>query len=330
MISYQLTQIESWWCFASEAELEDFVWANLQSIFGLSPLKRQFSIAGQFIDILATDQNQNLTIIELKNTEDRHIIQQLTRYFELISSSHDIDLNSTKNSKVRLIGIMPSIHHINKLDCKYHKLDFELYNFSISTCEQVFYWQLNQLDVKIEIPVWTKTEDLPIKPPSRDFLKLIHKFCRSNSIDHILKIREMILSSDSRLKEIQERGIFRYGSAKNKACAEIHIKSRKFSGGCLLLKLPDTTYPSQQKLRLFYISHSQDYSQFDGIAWMGSQSFDPSARSFEVMVQILGDIAQSGNPNAQVAYDRYQAVIADGKTVEALIKMATLYWKERL
>jgi hypothetical protein len=330
MISYQLTEIESQWHFVSEAELEDFVWANLQSIFGLSPLKRQFSISGQFIDILAIDQDQNLTIIELKNAEDRHLIQQLTRYFDLISNSHDAVLKPVENTKIRLIGIMPSIHIFNKLDCKYNKLNFELYSFSISKHNQTFYWLLDQLDVKIEIPAWNKSEDFAIQPLSRDFLKWAHKFCGSESIDHLLRIREIILSSDMRMKEMQERGVFRYGSAKSKACAEIHIKSRKFSGGCLLLKLPDATYPSQQKLRLFYVSHSQDYSEFDGIAWMGSQSFNPSARSFEVMVQVLGDIAKSGNPDAQVAYDRYQAMIADGKTVEALIRMAILYWKERL
>lgn len=330
MIRYQLIQANGQWCFVNESELENFVWENLQTALGLTPIKRQFSLGGQFIDILAVDEEQNLVILELKNTEDRHIIQQLTRYYDLIISSDEVLPEFSRDKRIRLIGILPSIHPFNELDCKYHKLDFELYSFSVSTSEQLFYWQLNQLNIKSEIPAWTKIEDLAIEPPSRDFLKLMHKFCGSNTIDHLLKIREMILSSDSRLKEIQERGIFRYGSAKSKACAEIHIKSRKFSGGCLLLKLPDATYPSQQKLRLFYVSRSQDYSSFDGIAWMGSQWFDPSARSFEVMVQILGDIAQSGNPNAQVAYERYQAVIADGKTVEALIKMAVLYWKERL
>ena len=52
--------------------------------------------------------------------------------------------------------------------------------------------------------------------------------------------------------------------------------------------------------------------------------------SFEQMVQWLGSIAESGNTEAQVAYSCYQEVIASGKTLESLIKVAITYWQERL
>ncbi|MGA9381830.1 MAG: hypothetical protein WBV73_23970, partial [Phormidium sp.] len=32
------------WEFASEAALEDFIWLNLPELFGLTPLKRQYSV----------------------------------------------------------------------------------------------------------------------------------------------------------------------------------------------------------------------------------------------------------------------------------------------
>ena len=41
------------WEFASEAALEDFIWLNLAQLFGLTPLKRQYSVDGQICDILA-------------------------------------------------------------------------------------------------------------------------------------------------------------------------------------------------------------------------------------------------------------------------------------
>jgi len=65
--------------FASEAALEDFVWDNLQHLFGLTPIARQHPAKGEFCDIIAVDSAKRLSILELKNTEDRYIVQQLTR-----------------------------------------------------------------------------------------------------------------------------------------------------------------------------------------------------------------------------------------------------------
>jgi RecB family endonuclease NucS len=70
----------SGWVFGSEALLEDFVWSNLQPLFGLTPLKRQYYCNNEVSDILAIDDRGGLVILELKNVEDRYLIQQLTRY----------------------------------------------------------------------------------------------------------------------------------------------------------------------------------------------------------------------------------------------------------
>ncbi len=55
------------WKFATEADLEDFVWANLKELFGLIPLKRQYYIKGQICDILALNEKKQLVVLELKN-----------------------------------------------------------------------------------------------------------------------------------------------------------------------------------------------------------------------------------------------------------------------
>lgn len=68
------------WEFESEAALEDFVWANLKKLLKLTPLKRQYRVNGQICDIVAVDKNKRLVVLELKNGEDRYIVQQLTRY----------------------------------------------------------------------------------------------------------------------------------------------------------------------------------------------------------------------------------------------------------
>lgn len=70
------------WRFTNEAALEDFIWDNLKPLFNLTPLKRQFFVRGEVCDILAVDDNRQLVVLELKNTEDRYVVQQLTRYYD--------------------------------------------------------------------------------------------------------------------------------------------------------------------------------------------------------------------------------------------------------
>ncbi len=41
------------WEFESELALENFAWANLESLFGLTALKRQYYSNGEISDILA-------------------------------------------------------------------------------------------------------------------------------------------------------------------------------------------------------------------------------------------------------------------------------------
>jgi len=155
----------------------------------------------------------------------------------------------------------------------------------------------------------------------------MNKNCQENKISQLLKIREFLLLFDPRMKEIQEKGSLMYGNTKSKVCAELHIKSRRGSGGLLLLKLPDHTCFSRDRLRLFIVF--EDGTKFTNIYWVGTMNFS-GGLSFEQMVQWLGDIAESGNTEAQVAYNRYQEVIAAGKTLKSLIQVAITYWQERL
>jgi len=61
--------------------LEDFVWNHLEQLFQFFPLKRQYISKGEICDILALKDKQ-LAILELKNSEDRYIVQQLSRYYD--------------------------------------------------------------------------------------------------------------------------------------------------------------------------------------------------------------------------------------------------------
>lgn len=75
-------QINQEWHFSSELELEEIVWRNLPALLNVSPLRRQFSADGNVCDLLAVNSAGELVIVELKNSEDRYVVQQLTRYYD--------------------------------------------------------------------------------------------------------------------------------------------------------------------------------------------------------------------------------------------------------
>lgn len=75
------------WTFANEAALEKFVWEHLHDLLGITPLKRQHSCNSEICDILAVGSDRALTVMELKNAEDRYLVQQLTRYYANLMAS---------------------------------------------------------------------------------------------------------------------------------------------------------------------------------------------------------------------------------------------------
>jgi Endonuclease NucS len=118
--------------FKSESELEKFVYGHLDELLALQPIAKQYRISSDICDILAVDDRQRLSIIELKNVEDRYIVQQLTRYYEsLVQEKPFSDLVNYEND-IRLIAITPSFHQHNLVDRKYTKLGIEFWSFDIA------------------------------------------------------------------------------------------------------------------------------------------------------------------------------------------------------
>lgn len=92
--------------FNSVAALEDFVWENLSELLNLTPIARQYYIEGQLCDILATDLNKQLVVIELKNTEDRYIVQQLTRYYDSLQTHQPFAEQVDYQQPIRLLAMV--------------------------------------------------------------------------------------------------------------------------------------------------------------------------------------------------------------------------------
>lgn len=143
-----LKKVRDGWQFASESNLEDFVWSQLDRLFELSPLKRQYIAFGDICDILALDKDSRLVIIELKNVEDRYIVQQLTRYYHSLLEEKPFQQQINYQLPVRLIAVAPSFHRHSWIDRKYHKLNFEFMSFITMQQESEVYLHLTDLTTK--------------------------------------------------------------------------------------------------------------------------------------------------------------------------------------
>jgi RecB family endonuclease NucS len=83
MTNYNIRKISNIIKFESETVLENFIWDNLVCLLKLTPLKRQYWMPGQYHDILGLSEDK-LSIIELKNQQDKYVTHQITRYFHSI------------------------------------------------------------------------------------------------------------------------------------------------------------------------------------------------------------------------------------------------------
>jgi hypothetical protein len=144
--------------FRSETELENFVFIHLDRLLNLSPISRQYRIGTEICDVLAADDRKRLTIIELKNAEDRYIVQQLTRYYHgLIERKPRLD-GIDYQKPVKLIAIAPSFHTHNFVDKVYNKLDFEFFTFNLTVERSTvdIFFELTNVDTKekyiVQIP----------------------------------------------------------------------------------------------------------------------------------------------------------------------------------
>ncbi|MCW5318985.1 DUF91 domain-containing protein [Nostoc sp. KVJ3] len=228
-----LRKTGSSWEFASEAALEDFVWDNLQQLSGLKPLKRQYAVKGEICDILALNETRQLVILELKNTEDRYVVQQLTRYYDNLLDEKPFPEQIDYSQPVRLLAIAPSFHKHNLIDRKHTKLIVDFLQVTVAQINQDFHLQLQDTDTNQtwSIPIPYQKLDISstssnIPDPPQLLLDWLGA-CTGEEQQAIIKLREKILSFDERIKEeIEGRNTIRYGRVKAKPVAELCYQSK--------------------------------------------------------------------------------------------------------
>jgi RecB family endonuclease NucS len=222
-----LHETSNGWEFISEAALEKFVWTSLTELFELTPLKQQYNCNGEICDIIAIDKDKGLVILELKNVEDRYLIQQLTRYYANLTEEKPFSQEVDYSLPVQLIAITPSYHRHNLIDRAHSRLNFTLFNFSVLREEERFHFLLQEVGkefihtkhlIQYQPIELSSSGDIP--DPPEQLLKWLGG-CAKQEQEGILQVRNKILSCSQRMKEIAEKKSIFYGSGKTRVCAEI-------------------------------------------------------------------------------------------------------------
>ena len=253
------------WRFQNELYLENFVSQTIEPLLNLKQLARQYYLNNQVCDLLAVAQNNQLAIVELKNAEDRYVIQQLTRYYEAVLEDRPFAKEVDYQLPIRLIAIAPQLHQHNLIDKKYSKLTFELFTFRILATENdSFCFELSDLAGKqkaaIDIPkkfysfLYCNDEEIaqPLTfqlPPPKSLRKLIEELS-SEQQAYILAVRKQLLTFDERMIEVGKTTSTIYGMRKGdkdiyktKVCAKFMPTTPGDLRPRLLLRLP---YPRRE------------------------------------------------------------------------------------
>ncbi len=226
-----LRKTEQGWTFGEERLLEDFVWDALGDL-DLVPIKRQFGINGEYCDILAKTKTNQLVVLELKNTDDRYIIHQLTRYYHGLKTTKPFKDFVDYEQQIRLIAIAPDFHRHNFIDRRYNLLQFEFIRFEILNQTDDFYLHLHlegrkELTIQRPIPFietgknHSQSKD-NIDLPPRMLINTLDKLTPLAKIE-VLRLREKMLGSNKRIKEIKEGRSLFYGRGKTKPCCQFKM-----------------------------------------------------------------------------------------------------------
>lgn len=267
-----LQQTAQGWAFSSEAALENFVWNNLHSLLGYTPLERQYVCNGEVCDILAIMDDRSLVILELKNVEDRYLIQQLTRYYANLIEEKPFAAQINYSLPVELVALAPGYHRHNLIDRQYSKLDFRLWQFSVIEQQAIWSLQLTALDnpqirtitIPYERPAIELDSDVPEPPPL--LINWLGGYSRVEQ-EGILSLRRQLLSGRSNVKEMVERNRICYGSGKTRLCAELIFQPSK-QRPVLFLWLP-TPASSSRFARKQVIGRLRIWTDERGIAHVG-------------------------------------------------------------
>lgn len=334
------------WEFESEAALEDFVWANLKKLLKLTPLKRQYRVNGQICDIIAADKNKRLVVLELKNGEDRYIVQQLTRYYDALLEEKPFKEDIDYEQPVHLMAITPKFHKDNFTDRKYSRLSSEFLQFEVLVDGNNFCLQLKDIDsgevsqVEILHQQINSTDDILEVP--KKLINLLTKCNNSseNEREAVLRIRNKILNFDERMQEIFKANRIEYGKGKIKPCAELYFSNALDYKGRphLFLRLPEPHPYFKSTILRMHIWIDKEWNSFSGMtnyprAFISHKIRYHTMFQFPEFIENIKRCAdgKGADEQPQICYQNYAKLIKNGtNSLEVLVDIALETWLKRL
>jgi len=222
-----LIEKDGQWQFESEATFERLLWQNLEEWLSFQPLARQLRMCGEPCDIIASRSQGKPVILELKNEEDRYVVQQLTRYYHnFLEERPDLpDLDSSESPQ--LVAIAPSLHRHNFIDRLYHHLTVELWTFHIRKQNDQFLlefvsWEapdtkstIKTIDLTPHIQLPTVAEPDPLSQLDKNWKSILSKRSELDQ-KNLLEIRDRILSFSPKLGEVVTPSTATYGQMRSK------------------------------------------------------------------------------------------------------------------
>lgn len=203
--------------FASETALEIFITQHLKPLWGFDLITRQFQVDGEICDILAAGVSRRPVIIELKNAEDRYVVQQVTRYFHALTAAKPFPDRIDWSLSPELVVLSPVTHRHNLIDRQYCTLPIEFKTFEVLQTPEGFEVSISTLDGEKNwrhpIP-YQPVEIVPTDAPKllRDWLGPLPIPVRNS----ILELREKLLKKPDITETIEKTGLV-YGNKKRSA-----------------------------------------------------------------------------------------------------------------
>lgn len=203
--------------FSKEVELHKLCEENLEGLFGLQYVRREFSLNNFRIDTLAFDKSINaFVIIEYKNTRNFSVIDQGYAYLSLmVNNKADFILEYNENcsetlkrddvdwSQSRVIFVSPEFNNYQKESINFRDLPFELWEVKRFSNNTVSFNPIKASKNSESIKTIATTSEV-VKAVNKEVSVVTEEDHLKNTTEELAEIydslKEYILSLDSNVR----------------------------------------------------------------------------------------------------------------------------------
>lgn len=229
--------------FSKEIELHRLCEENIETIFGLQFVAREFSINNFRIDTLAFDRNTNsFVIIEYKNKRNFSVIDQGYAYLSLMinnKSDFILEYNESCNdtlkrcnidwSQSRVIFVSPIFNNYQKESINFKDLPIELWEIKKFENDTIYFKPIKSSKKSESIKsIRTSSSDINIVSEEvKPYIEDDHIInCNEEILEIYKELKEYIFSLDEDI-EIKPKKLVIGFSIRNKIFIDILVQKKK-------------------------------------------------------------------------------------------------------